>query len=311
MTQSEEARQGLKGVYNVLPTPFTPEYAVDEASLRCLVEAIVAMDVDGITILGIAGEAHRLTVEERARVAAVVLEVVAGRVPVFVGTSHDQTETTVAASQAAKIAGAAGVMIAPPPGMQPGPALTEHYRQVAVTIGSPIVLQDYPAATGVTMSPQAMADLVRAVPQITTIKLEGTPTPLRTAQTLDLLPDGTTVVGGLGGMYFLDELRRGTSGTMTGFAYSEVLIQIWRSWQTGDRKKAMGIYSQYLPILVFEGQSGIGLAIRKEILRRRGFIRTALVRPPGSQLGEAIASDLSEVMNALDLQVTFGEKSTC
>jgi 4-hydroxy-tetrahydrodipicolinate synthase len=310
MTNEEPNGQGLSGVYNILTTPFTPDHAVDEVSLHRLVEANLAMGVDGITVLGVAGEAHKLTAEERERITAIVLEVVAGKVPIFVGTSHDDTDTTIAASRSAESAGAAGVMIAPPTGLQPGPSLTEHFRQIAETIGVPIILQDYPPATQVIMTPMDMAALIEAVPKITTIKLEGTPTPLRTGQTLKLLSNATSVVGALGGMYFLDELRRGASGTMTGFAYPEILIQIWRSWASGNRKRATELYHRYLPILVFEGQPGIGLAIRKEILRRRGLIDSAILRPPDLQLDEAIASDLSEVMTALALEATFDRRET-
>jgi 4-hydroxy-tetrahydrodipicolinate synthase len=305
MSRPQEIYKALRGIYSILITPFTPEYIIDEASLRRLVEAIVTVGVDGITILGVAGEAHKLTSAEREMIVDLVIDVVAGRMPVYVGTSHDDTESTIAASQFAEKAGAVGVMIAPPKGLQPSPALTEHYRRIADSIGIPIVLQDFPDVTKVTMSPEDMANLVREVPQIKTIKLEGMPTPLRIGQTLSLLQDGVTILGGMGGVYILDELRRGASGTMTGFAYPEVLIQIWSKWQAGDRKGAMEIYYRYLPILVFEGQSGIGLALRKEILRRRSIINTAIVRPPGLQLDQAIADDLSEVMDSLNLQATF------
>ena len=218
--------QRLSGVYNILTTPFLPDGAVDSDSLRRLTEGVVAAGVDGITVLGVAGEAQKLSAAERDRVVCSVLEVVGGRLPVFVGASQEGTDTTIGASGAAEQAGAAGVMIAPPTFLQPGSGLTEHLRRIADAISIPIVLQDYPPVNGVTMSPQAMAELARAVPAITTIKLEGTPTPQRTAQTLALTGDRVTVLGGLGGMYLLDELRRGASGTMTGFAYPEVLVEI-------------------------------------------------------------------------------------
>jgi 4-hydroxy-tetrahydrodipicolinate synthase len=203
----------------------------------------------------------------------------------------------------AERAGAAGVMIAPPTFLQPGPGLT-HLRRIGEAISIPIVLQDYPPVNGVTMSPQAMAELVRAVPAIRTIKLEGTPTPQRTAQTLALTGDRATVVGGLGGMYLVDELRRGASGTMTGFAYPEVLVEIWRAWRAGDRGNAAELYARYLPLLVFEGQPGVGLAIRKEILRR-GLIDSAVVRHPGPRIDQGIVDDLEETLSLLDVRQRF------
>jgi 4-hydroxy-tetrahydrodipicolinate synthase len=297
--------EGLRGVYTILTTPFARDGSLDETSLRTLVEAVINGGVDGITALGVAGEAQKLTAVERERLLMVVMEVARNRVPVYVGTSLDGTDATVEASRQAEEAGAAGIMVAPPTFLQPGAALTEHYRRISKAIGIPIILQDYPPVNGVTMSPRAMADLCEAVRSITTIKLEGTPTPQRTAQTLALAHAGVTVVGGLGGMYLLDELRRGASGTMTGFAYPEVLVRIWRTWQAGDRQAACETYYRYLPILVFEGQPGIGLAIRKEILRRRGLIKYATVRHPGPQMDDGTACGLTETLRALSLAETF------
>jgi 4-hydroxy-tetrahydrodipicolinate synthase len=269
-----------------------------------LVQATVEAGVDGITVLGVAGEAQKLTAEERERVQQTVIDEAAGRVPVFVGASQDGTAAAISAARSAAKAGAAGLMVAPPTFLQPGPQLTEHYRRLAGAVDLPIVLQDYPPVTGVTMSPRQMADLCQAVPAITTVKLEGTPTPQRTAQTLAAAPEGVTVLGGLGGMYLLDELRRGASGTMTGFAFPEVLIRIWKAWSEGDRDRAADIYERHLPLLVFEGQPGVGLAIRKEILRRRRLIDEATVRHPGPQLDPGLVADLEEVLGRLQLTGT-------
>lgn len=297
--------RGLRGVYNILSTPFTPDGALDEASLRRLTEATIGMGVDGITILGVAGEAQKLLDAERRRVIEIVMEVNAGRVPIIIGTSRDGTDATVAACREAQALGAAGVMVAPPTFLQPGPALTRHYERVAAAIDIPIVLQDFPPVNGVTLSPQAMADLVRAVPAITTIKLEDTPTPQRVAQTLALLDGQATIVGGLGGVYLLDELRRGASGTMTGFAYPEILVRIWRAWDAGDRDGAAATYYRYLPLLVFEGQPKLGVAIRKEILRRRGLIACARLREPGPRLDEGTRADLEETLRFLAIDAAF------
>jgi 4-hydroxy-tetrahydrodipicolinate synthase len=298
-------RRMLAGVYNILTTPFHEDGGLDGESLRRLTGAVVGAGVDGITVLGVAGEAQKLSGAERDQVVGTVLEVVAGRVPVFVGTSQEGTDTTVAASVAAERAGAAGVMVAPPAFLQPGPALTEHLRRVAAAIGLPVILQDFPPVNGVTMSPAAMAALVEAVPAITTVKLEGTPTPQRAAQTLELVAGRATVLGGLGGVYLLDELRRGASGTMTGFAYPEVLVEIWRLWRAGDRRAAAECYARYLPLLVFEGQPGVGLAIRKAILRRRGLIGHAAVRHPGPRIDAGILDDLEETLSLLDVEARF------
>ncbi len=292
----------LSGVYNILSTPFLPDGSLDFVSLRRLTEATIDAGVDGITVLGVAGEAQKLNPAERQSVIETVVEIAGSDIPIVVGTSQDGTDLTIQASQTAVDLGAKGLMIAPPVFLQPGPGLTEHFRRIAEAVDVPIILQDFPTVNGVTMSPRAMAELCQAIPSITTIKLEDVPTPQRTAQTLALTGDRISIVGGLGGMYLLDELRRGSSGTMTGFAYPEVLVGIWNAWSSGDRRTAAEIYYQALPLLVFEGQPKLGVAIRKEILRRRGLIEHATVRHPGPMLDDGAAEDLTETINWVDVE---------
>ncbi len=196
--------ESLHGIYNILTTPFLPDGSLDESSLRRLTDAVIRMGISGITILGVAGEAQKLTEPEKRRLIEIVMDVNDRRVPIIVGASRDGTDTTIAACKQAEEVGAAGVMIAPPTFSQPGSAMIEHFRRVGATIGIPITLQDYPPVNGVTLSPRAIADLVEAVPTITTIKLEDPPTPQRFAQTLALTGNRISIVGGLGGMYMLE-----------------------------------------------------------------------------------------------------------
>jgi 4-hydroxy-tetrahydrodipicolinate synthase len=294
------AREPLRGVYAILTTPFLPDGALDETSLRRVVAATVAAGVDGVTALGVAGEAGKLSDDERRRVLAIVMETVAGRLPVVVGTSRDGTDATLAACQEALAAGAAACMIAPPIFALPGAGLIAHYRRIAEGMPLPIVLQDFPPANGVTLTPAALAELVNAVPGITTVKLEDPPTAQRIGQLLALLDtEQTSVIGGAGGLYLLHELRAGAAGTMTGFAYPEALVAICTAWQAGDAEVAAETYYRYLPLLLFEGQPKVGLAIRKEILRRRGLLTHATVRQPGPLLDEQSAADLTGVLDML------------
>jgi 4-hydroxy-tetrahydrodipicolinate synthase len=297
---------GLRGVFNILATPFGEDGALDEDSLRRLVDATIGMGVDGITVLGVAGEAQKLLDGERRRVLEIVMEVNAGRVPIIAGASRNATDTTIAACREAEQAGSAGVMVAPPLYLQPGAALTEHYRRLGAALSIPIVLQDFPPSNGVTMTPGDMAALVNAIPAITTIKLEDPPTPQRISQTLASIErPGTTILGALGGIYYLDELRRGASGTMTGFAYPEALVAIWRAWDAGDRRAAADLFYRYLPLIQFEGQPKLGLAVRKELLRRRGLIATATVRHPGPRLDPGSLADLAETIEIIGIDDDF------
>jgi 4-hydroxy-tetrahydrodipicolinate synthase len=289
-----------------MATPFRDDGALDEGSLRRLVEATIGMGVDGITVLGVAGEAQKLLDGERRRLLEIVMEVNAGRLPIVVGASQNATDTTIAACRDAEQAGAAGVMVAPPLYLQPGPALSEHFRRLGEAISIPIILQDFPPSNGVTMTPADMAALVNSIPAITTIKLEDPPTPQRISQTLALLEVGeATILGALGGIYLIDELRRGAAGTMTGFAYPEALVAIWRAWEAGERRAAAGLFYRYLPVIQFEGQPKIGLAVRKEILRRRGLIDSAMVRHPGPRLDAGLLADLAETLEITGIDDAF------
>jgi 4-hydroxy-tetrahydrodipicolinate synthase len=294
-------RPGLSGVYFILSTPFGLDGLIDFGSVRRLVEGVVNAGVAGITVLGVAGEAQKLTAVEREELTGAVIQAVEGRVPVIVGASYDGTDLAQSAARSAEVAGGSGLLIAPPTFAQPGSGLITHFQKIASTTDLPIVLQDYPLATGVILSPRAMADIVVATPNVVSVKLEGVPTPQRVGQTLELTPPGVTVVGGLGATYLLDELRHGASGTMTGFAYPEVLVSICSAWSSGRRLEAADLYYKYLPMLVLEGQTGIGLAIRKESLHRRGWIDCAITRQPGPVLDRLTRDDLEQTESALAL----------
>ena len=295
----------VSGVYAILATPFLPDGELDETSLRRLTAATIEAGVDGITALGVAGEAHKLDDTERRRVMMTVLEVTDGRLPVVVGASRESTHATVAAARMAKAAGAFGVMVAPPTFVQPGPALTTHFQHISEATGLPIVLQDFPPVNGVTLPARSIAELVQSVPQIIAVKVEDPPTPQRAAHLIDMIGDGVRIVGGLGGVYLLDELRCGSRGTMTGFAYPEVLVAIWRAWTRGDRAQAATIYYRYLPLLVSEGQPKLGLAIRKEVLRRRGLIAHAAVRKPGPIADARTLEALSQTLADVDINAAL------
>src|SRR5215211_2705102 len=186
----------LSGVYAILATPFLPGGALDAASLQRLTAATIEAGVDGLTVLGVAGEAHKLDDAERLRVLRTVLAVNDGRLPIIVGTSRESAHTAIAAARTARAEGVSGIMVAPPTFVPPGPALTTHVQRVGDATGLPIVLQDYPPVNGVVLSTQAIADLVHAVPQIVAIKVENPPPPQRTAQILDLIANRVAIVGG-------------------------------------------------------------------------------------------------------------------
>ncbi len=297
--------QQLQGVFAIMATPFDQGGELDEASLESLVDFELKAGVAGLTILGIMGEAHKLSDAERRRVVQLVIERVNRRVPVVVGTSHAGAEMAARLSREAEEAGAAAVMVAPSPFARTPEALREYYATVARAVRIPIVLQDEPATTGVLMPASLIVQLVRGVEGIPYVKLEEPPTPVKISQIRRLGGEGLGIFGGLGGQYFLEELLRGAQDTMTGFAYPEILVAVETKVRDGRAKEAALLFHRYLPLIRYEGQAGIGLAIRKEVLRWRGAIRSATIRMPGMRLDEDTQQDMYILLDLLELGPDF------
>lgn len=296
----------IEGVYHVLCTPFDADGELDLPSLRRLTDTVVGMGVDGLTVLGVMGEAHKLTAAERSRVLETVQDVNAGRVPIVVGASQNGTVPAVGAAREAMRLGAAAVMVAPPTFLGAGEALTGHLRRIAEDAEAPIVLQDYPAASGVDLTVPAMAQLIEDIPQITCVKLESPPTGRRSAALLKRTGERVTILGGLGGLYLADELRHGTHGTMTGMAFPEALIEICAGWRAGDTAGAAARHAQLLPVLVADSQPAIGLSLRKHVWVERGVIACAEIRSPGARLTPLELAGLRETLGIVGLELAAG-----
>ncbi len=291
------------GIFHILATPFTDDGALDVEGLPRLVEAVLATGVNGLTILGIAGEAHRLTDEERRRVVEDVVKAAAGYVPVVVGVSAPGTHLAAGFAAMAREHGADAVMVAPPAGARNLDAVAEYYQAVARAAGRPLVLQDEPVTTGVVMPAPFLARLIAELPTAEAVKLEEPPTPPKITRLAALAARRVAVFGGLGGVYFFEELSRGADGAMTGFPYPEALRAIREHFVAGRRDEARALFYHWLPLIRFESQPGsvpgTSLAIRKEILRRRGWLRSAYVRHPASPPDAATLDELTEVQAAV------------
>lgn len=294
---------GWSGVFHILATPFREDGALDTEGLPRLVECALATGITGFTILGIAGEAHRLTDEERRRVVETVVKEVRGRVPVAVGVSASGTHLTTAFARMAREHGADALMVAPPTGLKNLDTVAEHYRIVAAATGLPIVLQDEPVTTQVNMPAPFIAQVCADIPAIEAVKLEEPPTLPKITRLRALFGSRVAIFGGLGGVYFFEELSRGADGAMTGFPYPEALRAIREHFVAGRRDEARALFYRWLPLIRYESQPGAtpgtAVGIRKEILRRRGWIASALVRPPAPALDAGTHAELSEILAAV------------
>ena len=292
-----------RGIYHILATPFREDGALDAEGLPRLVESALATGITGFTILGIAGEVHRLTDEERRRVVESVVKEVRGRVPVAVGVSASGTHLATAFARMAREHGADALMVAPPAGLKNLEAVAEYYRTVAAATPLPLVLQDEPVTTQVVMPAPFIAQLCAEIPKIEAVKLEEPPTLPKITRLRALFGTGVAIFGGLGGVYFFEELSRGAEGAMTGFPYPEALGAIREHFVAGRRDEARALFYRWLPLIRYESQPGAtpgtAIGIRKEILRRRGWIASALVRPPAPALDAATHAELGEILAAV------------
>jgi 4-hydroxy-tetrahydrodipicolinate synthase len=291
------------GVFHILATPFREDGLLDTDGLPHLVESALATGITGFTILGIAGEAHRLTDEERRRVVERVVKEVGGRVPVAVGVSASGTHLATAFARMAREHGADALMVAPPAGLKNLDAVAEYYQTVAAATGLPIVLQDEPVTTQVTMPAPFIAKVCADVSKIEAVKLEEPPTLPKITRLRALFGRRVAIFGGLGGVYFFEELSRGADGAMTGFPYPEALRAIREHFIAGRRDEARALFYRWLPLIRYESQPGAtpgtAVGIRKEILRRRGWIASALVRPPAPALDADTHAELGELLAAV------------
>ena len=294
------------GVFVIAATPFTEDGALDLASTDRMVDFYLETGVTGMTILGIMGEAPKLSGEESRSFVKRVLARIDGRVPVIVGVSGAGIDPMKALTAEVMEAGAAGVMVAPMQGMGPEDRIEGYFAQVCKALGPdvPVCLQDYPQTTGVRMSVDSILKIARDNPQVVMLKHEDWPglTKLSRvrAETGTQDQPRLSILTGNSALFLPQEMQRGADGAMTGFAYPEMMVQVVDLSLKGDHDRAEDIFDAYLPLVRYEQQLGLGLAIRKETLRRRGVIATAKVRAPGPVMTKADHDELSRLVARLE-----------
>lgn len=293
---------GLEGIQFMMPTPFDERGGVDEESIPALVDLAVKAGCRGVVCLGVTGEASRLTDTERRLVSERVIREVRRRLTVTIGTSATGTEMAVQRSLQAADLGATAVMVAPAPvAKQNLEAVFGYYKAVASAVNIPIVVQDYPKESNVFMPANFIARLCQELEEVKYLKLEDPPTPPKVTAIKKLTGESLGIFGGLGGTFLYEELIRGACGTMTGFAYPEILVRIYNHVSQGEPGKAAELFYRYLPLIRYEFQEGIGLSLRKEVLKRRGLLGCARVRHPGTEIDEVTRQELFQLLDALEL----------
>jgi len=294
------------GVYIISATPFDNLGVLDLESTKKLIDFYIEKGVDGITILGVMGEAQKLTPDEAELFLNTVLKQVNKRVPVIVGVSNANINNLVKLSNVSMDKGAAGVMIAPPINLGADEKIYNYYAKIFDVLGKdiPVCYQDYPFLTKSEISIQTFNRLVNEYSQLVMLKHEEWPGLNKLSKVRSSGKATNTrrvsILTGNGGLYLPQELQRGADGAMTGFAYPEMLIKVVNLHKKGNIDAAEDLFDAYLPLVRYEQQPGIGLAIRKEALHRRGVIRSAKVREPGPSLSSEDRDELTRIIGRVE-----------
>lgn len=305
-----QLNEQASGVYIIAATPFFDDDQIDFESIDRLTDFYLEKGVSGITILGMMGEAQKLSPEESKAVMDRVIARVDGRVPVVVGVSNRDMDKLVALANLAMDSGAAGVMVAPYDEQDSDEKIYEYFVAVDKAMGSkiPFIYQDFPLATKAPISVECLMRIIRDVPRVVMLKHEDWPgleklSELRKKSEEEGLRR-ISILCGNGGLYLPQELGRGADGAMTGFAYPEMLVGVCEKFASGDLDGAEDLFDLYLPVIKHEQQPGYGLAVRKETLHRRGVMTSSRVRHPGQQMSAADHKDLDRLLARLDKRLS-------
>lgn len=292
------------GVYPIAPTAFHPDGRIDEASTDRLIDAYLAAGATGVTVLGIMGEAPKLEPEESL---AVVTRFIKGMktLPVIVGVSAPGFAAMRSLARASMERGAAGVMIAPVPSLRTDEQIIGYYRQAIEAIGDdiPFVIQDYPLTLSVQMTPKVIRQIVQDHPSCVMLKHEDWPGLEKITALRGFQAEGSmrpiSILTGNGGLFLDFEMERGADGAMTGYAFPEMLVDVVRFQQAGQRDAAHDLFDAHLPLLRYEQQQGVGLAVRKYTLMKRGLLASDAQRKPGAALSAKARAEVDYLLARL------------
>lgn len=292
------------GVFPIAVTPFDPQGAIDFDSIDRMMDFYVGCGATGLTILGVMGEAPKLDAAESMAVIKRVLSR-AGGLPVIVGVSAPGFAPMRALARESMEAGAAGVMIAPPNTLRTDDSIIGYYRQAVAGIGAdiPFVIQDYPLNFQVVMTPKVIREIVKENASCVMLKHEDWPGLEKISALRGFQADGSmrsiSILCGNGGLFLDFETERGADGAMTGYAFPDMLVDVVAWSKAGQRDKAHDMFDAHLPLLRYEQQQGVGLAVRKYVLQKRGAIAHDSQRAPAAGLSATAKQEIDYLLARL------------
>lgn len=281
------------GIFPIVNTTFHDDGRIDLESQRRLVRFLVESGAHGLGVFGNASEGYTLAEDERRQLLKVILDEVGGRIPVVVSSGHTGTDVAVALSREAEAAGASALMVMPPYLLKPDAEGVFHYfSAIARAVRIPVMVQDAPLMTQVPMGVDLLARMGRELERANLVKVEAPPTSTKVSKLRQVAGDTLVLFGGLNGNFLLEELARGAVGTMPGCDMTDAFVRVWQAWTAGEHDTARALFTQMLPLIRYELQPGMGVAVMKQNLLDAGIIASARVRHPTRALD---ATDIAEV----------------
>jgi len=271
----------FRGMMPILPTAITPGGDFDEASQRRVVQYCLQCGAAAVGHFGIASEYHKVAAADRPRLTRIILDDVAGRVPVFIGVTANGVDASIDYARQAEQLGANLIMASLPDGRpHDADAAFSFYESLARSVSLPIIIQDTPATSAV-LTPQLILRMSREIEGIRYVKAEGQSFLEKTAALLAGTNGGLSVIGGAGGRHLIHLLRLGVTAFMTGTEALDLHSAAVSAFLQGEEDRAARIYfEQILPYLTFYLDSPEELL--KWMLHQRGVLDCPQVLDPPS-----------------------------
>jgi 4-hydroxy-tetrahydrodipicolinate synthase len=292
------------GTFAIAPTPFHDDGKIDDVSIDRLTDFYAEVGCEGVTVLGILGEAPKLDAAEAEAVATRFIKR-AKSMQMIVGVSAPGFAAMRRLARLSMDAGAAGVMIAPPPSLRTDEQITTYFRQATEAIGDdvPWVLQDYPLTLSVVMTPKVIRQIVMDSASCVMLKHEDWPGLEKITTLRGFQKDGSlrplSILCGNGGLFLDFEMERGADGAMTGYCFPDMLVDVVKLSKAGQRDLAHNLFDAHLPLIRYEHQQGVGLSVRKYVLKKRGLLSSSAQRKPGASLTDTAREEVDYLLSRL------------
>jgi 4-hydroxy-tetrahydrodipicolinate synthase len=302
----------LDGIIPIAVMPFDENDQVDLKGLKSEIDFLVSIGIKWVGF-GFGSEVYTLAESELIKALSYSVEVANGKIGIIGNVELNSTKGAIERVKSIKASGVAMAMMRPSGMMASAPSneVADAFREVGLAGGLPIVVQDAPQNTGVNLSPQVLADLLENATNIDSLKIEPLSPATKISEVIKNLKDkNRSVIGGLGAMELIHEIKRGSKGTMPGPAFPEIFREIQNRMTAGDEANARKLFNRILPLLVLSNRDmSTFLFMQKYLLQRRGVLSRTNLRSPHSVIDPQLNLEIEDMLAALDYELILKECS--